>query len=392
MSFHSEKFLLSPELQEFREVLRKFFVSKFPSELLRKNVLDPHAGQNEATRKFQSELWRQLIELGASAAGVPEELGGLGFGPQASAIVLEESARCLTPLPIFEMIAYGITPLLVLGNDSAKSTMLGQMVEGTLRVSGALQGLLSLVVADDISTTTLPDAKQLKDRKFHLKGACALVPSIRDVSGFFVAAKLGGKKGIGLFYVQLSDVPATAITFEPTFDLIRPFYRIDLKNTVATNVGRDILATADWQVFLDQLMLFVVAELVGVADKALGMTVDYVKTRNQFGQPIGSFQAVQHMLANMYLSLQELLSLNRFAAWSATNDPEQFHLAAISAISYASDAVPNIIERCIQLHGGIGFTFEYDLHLYLRRAQMLSRLFPTVSELYGRLGELALET
>ena len=141
-----------------------------------------------------------------------------------------------------------------------------------------------------------------------------------------------------------------------------------------------------WFIFITAC-IFAVSELCAVAAKVLEMTLEYVKIRKQFGKAIGSFQAIQHRLAEMCLLSEQAISLNRFAVWCLDNDSQQFPQAALGAKGFASEFVPQLIEMAIQVHGGIGFTYEYDLHLYLRRALMLSETYISKSKSYQQLAE-----
>ena len=118
------------------------------------------------------------------------------------------------------------------------------------------------------------------------------------------------------------------------------------------------------------------AELTGICEAVVGRTVDYVKTRKQFDQPIGAFQAVQHKLADLHLDAESASALVSFAGWAADFSKDQFSLASTSALAHALEAAPRVVETAIQLHGGIGFTWEFDLHLYLRRVRSYSALYP----------------
>ena len=145
------------------------------------------------------------------------------------------------------------------------------------------------------------------------------------------------------------------------------------------------LGKVDATILNHRISVLACAELIGVSRRALELTVDYVSTRKQFGAPIGSFQAIQHKLADVLLSIDSAEALTRFAAWSADHDSRQFVELATAAKGYCSDVLPRAIESTLQAHGGIGFTYEYDLHLYLRRAQMAASLFGTADERYQKL-------
>ncbi len=370
-------FLLSPDLAEFDEVLGKFFAEEFPAGSVRGAMLD-QMGARGALSGFEVEKWKKIVELGALVAGLPEDASGLGFGLLAFEILLTKSAAALSSLPLFETLALGALPILALGSEGAKSELLPRIGAGELRLTGPLLGTLSKVV------TT-------KDPKLGvtLAGEMAFVPSFALADALVVIARDSKGQAPGLFLV---DKQATGIIAESiaTLDLIRSFSKIKLENVPAKLLSQGALAAEALAELREQVAVLIAAELVGVSSRALEMTVDYVKTRQQFGKPIGTFQAIQHQLADMHLGLEQMAKLVRFAAACSATDKSQFHSAAIAAKGFASELAPKIIEGAIQAHGGIGFTYEYDLHLYLRRAQVLSALAGDAREMFRMLGEIGI--
>ncbi len=353
-------FLLSDDLKEFREVLRKFFDSEISSTKMRASI------------NRDEQLWGSIAELGALMAAVPEEYDGLSFGSIASQVVIEESARRLCPVPLFETLTQGIAPLTLLGNTEAAKDLLKKSATGEVILTGAFEGLWG---------NQLEAVAYKKDK---LTGVVDFVSSVEAVDKIIVPAT--SDKKLALYAVDVADV---SFEKKETFDVIRSYYSVTFKDSPATLLSDSDVSPEDLQTLLDVMQVHAVAEMVGALDFVLELTVEYVKTRQQFGKPIGSFQAIQHKLADIYLVLQEVQSLGRFAAWCIDEDREQLAEAAASAKAYASETVPEAIESALQAHGGIGFTYEYDLHLFLRRAKMLSVLFGEKDTQYLRLSEKA---
>lgn len=374
-------FLLSDELKEFRLVLKKFLAGEISSEFLRKRLLNVE-GRSSSFGEEEALLWTKLVELGALCAGVPEEYSGLGFGSLACQVVIEESARVLLPLPIFETLALGFMPLVCLATQKHKNEMIGRIALGELRVTGAFEALGCNVTASASG----------KDGGYLLSGSAKLVPSIHQADILLVPATVEEKNNDEprLFLVK-TDSSDISIRKQPTFDLLRSYAEVQFQKSTATLISDEKVSSDDWQQLNRHISVLAVGELVGVGLKVLSMTIEYVKTREQFNRPIGSFQAIQHKISDMHTKLEQAQTLARFAAWTADADKSQFPQAASAAKAYASEVVPELIENSLQAHGGIGFTHEYDLHLYLRRAKVLAATFGGPADHYRRVGELLLE-
>ncbi len=377
-------FLLSPELIEFGSVLRKFFETNVDSRLLRAQF-EPAASHQNRTADLQ-QLWLRLSEIGALSAHLDEEYGGLNFGFTALHLILEESARVLAPLPLFETLVLGAVPIRILGNDESKRTLLTDIVAGKLRVTGAFGA--SFPCSPEKTTISAVSSTGNGSSEYVIDGQVGLVPSVEAVNGIIVPATVSHTGELALFLVSGSEVENGRITIErqQTFDLVRHFSQLTFSHCPAIKVSVTRGAAADWKLCRDIISAMAVAELTAAGEKVLEMTIAHTKTRNQFGRPIASFQAVAHRLADMKVELESAQALSRFAVWALEGSSAQAKDAIAASKGYASEQIPKLIESGLQAHGGIGFTHEYDLHLYLRRARMMSVLYGTSQEHYQVLG------
>jgi alkylation response protein AidB-like acyl-CoA dehydrogenase len=341
------EFLLSSELREYRETLARFFANEAP-------LKSSPAPKKQETSWNESEIniWNKFSELGAFAASVPvSETGtgltgsGLGLGLLSASLALEESGKVLFPLPLFENLALALPVLLSLPNNHQ---ILEEFAAGDLRISAP-------IIIDNetyYSNIELCNALLLNDNSL--------------------------KK----------DLSTLEFSHFETFDLIRPLCKLSSKSSPPPE------KTVNHTIHHQQAVL-ISSELIGVGRAVLDLTLDYVKTRKQFDRPIGGFQAIQHKLADIYTELEAAASLVRYAAWAADNsaletDKDRFKDAALAAKGYSSEVIPRLCEVALQLHGGIGFTFEYPLHLFLRRAQFLSAIGGSATECFKNLGETSL--
>lgn len=334
------KFLLPEELETFSKVLRDFFEKEFP---------DPTVG-------FEEGLWRKAVELGLLQAALPED----GFGFLGASLCVEEAARALVPLPIFETLALALFPALCASEGD--SELVEEITSGQVFFTGAFQELF---------TTEQEAAFDGKT----LQGELNLVPQAPLARKLLVPAKTAD--GLKLYLVE-----GVTSEIQETLDLIRPYGRVTLREQPARCLGSDM------ELIKDGIRVLVSSELTGLARYALNLTLDYVKMRKQFSRPVGSFQALQHALADASMRVEQAAALTRFAAWAVDHDPEQRVEAALATKAFASEHVPAVIESCIQAHGGIGFTYEYRLHLYLRRARVLAMTYGDDTSTYQRLAPL----
>ncbi len=336
-------FLLSTDLREFAEVLRKVFAEK------------------------EDKQWGKLSEVGAFSAALPETAGGLGLGNIAAAVVLEEAGRALSPLLVYEALAF----LGTLSGDGKRTEagekILAAAAEGKVQLTGALVGGCDVSVSGGAGVLTL-------------SGICARVAARAECAYILVPARAGNLTG--LFAVETAKL--TDVRRVETFDLKRTYGNVVLDAVPAELLIEDFSERS----FLLRTAVFASAELSGIAQRVVEMTNEYVKTRQQFGRPVGTFQAIQHKLADMHLRAEQAQSLTRFAAWALDSDPQQSEEAALAAKAFTGEFVPLLIEQSIQAHGGIGFTFEFELHHYLRRALVLAKGMMPPAECQELLGAI----
>ncbi|MBP9838363.1 MAG: acyl-CoA dehydrogenase [Proteobacteria bacterium] len=350
------EFLLSTDLIEYSQILRKYFSEKYTFEVLKKYIANGHTFTDK-----EKKNWQDLAELGCFSTFIAESQGGLGLGALSLAVTIEEAARVLCPLPIFETLVLGALPLSLYLNEKELSRFLPKIISGETIFTGSLSSNLNI------------------SNKKGLNAEVTLIPNLEIADNLLLTAKSG------LFYINkesLSTLEKEEIT---TFDLSSKYFQINFKEYTKFEVLADKI---DLNLFYHQAIVFSSVALSAIAKKVLEMTVEYVKTRKQYGKTIGSFQAIQHKLAEMSVLVEQSLSLSRVAAWCIDNDTQQLQRTALSAKSFASENTIKVIEMAIQAHGGIGFTYEYELHYYLRKAQVLANSFTRTEDNYEKLAEL----
>lgn len=331
----------SQEKREFQDSLRSFLSEKITSTYLRSRI---------TAKASDPELWHAINELGLNEYF--SDLEGTNLGVHDLALVALESGRALLPEELSCRILTGpvLEKMLALSKPAISPTIIETVKKaGYGSITVAAEG--ELKVASTASGVTLSGHLPVAISACESELLIVLCENTRR--GFVLSAK-GGPQ------IERTD----------SLDETLRLSQVSLANTVASEMPQDIASK-----LLGMLYTIRACELAGVVAKAVEMTSSYVKTRKQYGVPIGGFQAVQHKLADMQLQAEAMRALSNFAAWSADNSPEQFSLASLSALLYAVEQAPLCLEAAVQLHGGIGFTYEFDLHLYLRRAKALSMIF-----------------
>ncbi|MEU6379356.1 acyl-CoA dehydrogenase family protein [Streptomyces sp. NPDC046909] len=320
------------------------------------------------TRNESMAAWRPLTEqIGVAGLAVPEEYGGAGGGALEIHVVMEELGRCLSPVPFLGSSVLATQTLLASGDEAACATLLPSLAEGrtTATVAWAEHGTWDPATLRAQAVRGADDEWRITGTKEHvLDGATAGV--------LLVAARTDA--GVSLFRV---DTDEAGVHREPlvTMDQTRAQARIRLDNAPGRLVGEDGQAERALWHALDLACVALAAEQVGAAERCLELTVAYAKERVQFGRPIGSFQAVKHRLADMYVLVEGARSAALGAAVAALGDPSE--LARLSAVakSACSEAFSAVAAETIQLHGGIGITWEHDAHRYFKRAHGSAQLF-----------------
>jgi acyl-CoA dehydrogenase len=352
-----------------RETVRRFVQERCPIRYVR-SMLDDPRGTTDA-------VWSELVELGLTKILVPEEHGGLGLGYREMGIVLEELGRGLYPGPFVSSALGAVAALSVIATNDEQAALLPHLADGS-RV-GAL-ALFEPEIRYDWQQVRTQALR--KGTEWRLSGA-KLVPDGAAADLLLVTARVGDQ--IGLFAVEAAH---TVIAPLITVDGTRKLAEVALHATPARRIGEGDVSSALADV-VDRLLVGYVVDAVGAADHALDLATDYAKVRRQFDRPIGSFQAVQHLLADMLRNV-ELARSGVYAALRLAdgNDRVAFHRAATVAKAFASDALYRVTADAIQVFGGIGFTWEHDAHLYYKRAMSMQHAFggtPEFQDEYARL-------
>jgi alkylation response protein AidB-like acyl-CoA dehydrogenase len=347
-------FAFSDEQEELRTAVRRFLEQKSPESEVRR-LMDTEDGYDPA-------VWSQMAEqLGLQSLTIPEEFGGSGFTYVELTVVLEEMGAALLCAPFFSTVALGANALLTSGDDQAKKNYLPGIASG--------ETIATLAITEDngkwdfsgieLAATKSGDGWVLNGHKmFVIDGHVANL--------IVVAARTDA--GVTLFAVP-GDAAGLTRTSLPTMDQTRKQARLEFANTPATLVGTDGGAEPGLSKTLDLAAVALAAEQVGGAQRVLDASVEYAKTRIQFGRPIGSFQAIKHKCADMLLEVESAKSAAYYAAWAAAEDSDELPVVASLAKSYCSEAYFHCAAENIQIHGGIGFTWEHPAHLYFKRAK-----------------------
>jgi alkylation response protein AidB-like acyl-CoA dehydrogenase len=361
--------LFSPEQDELRDSVCRFLADKAPMTAVRAYV-DGGA--------YDDALYAAMAgQLGLTGLAVPEKFGGAGYSVVELGIVLEEMGRALTPSPYFATAGLAVPALLATDDDAAKAALLPGLADGSVTATLALAELDGRWDLEALATTASSSADG-----WTLDGTKAYVVDGHTADLLLVAAR--SSAGVGLYAVEAT---ASGLTREhtPSLDLTRSLATVTLAKTPARLVGEADGAAALAEA-LDVVAVALAHEQVGGAARCLEMAVDYAKVRVQFGRPIGSFQAIKHMCAEVLLEVE---SARAAAYWSASElDSDEATLAAAMAQAYCSETYTHAAEANVQVHGGIGYTWEHDAHLYLRRAKSSELLFGTPGSYRDRLATL----
>lgn len=299
----------------------------------------------ETPERWDRDLWAAMVDQGWLGIAVPEAEGGVGYGPVELAVLLEEIGRHVAPAPFLPTVI-----ALEAFRREGDVRAVERVLAGDLRVCIAWSRNPAAVTAEAVG------------REWVLTGRPDPVPfgSVADIA-LVVATDTDGP---ALFGVDLDVMGRPSA--EPAMDLTRPVSWLQLDREPAWRIGGADTVDA----LLDRAATATALEMLGGASRALELAVDYAKERVQFGRPIGSFQAVKHRCADMLVDVEGMRSTSYWAAWClAADDPDQ-SIAASTAKTWASDASKRVMAGSLQVHGGIGFTWEHDLHLFMKRAQL----------------------
>ena len=325
-------FGLNDEQREIQSTAREFLADRFRPEVVRELA---------ESRSYDDDLWRQIAELGWPGIAIAEEDGGQGLGLVELALVAEQAGYAVAPTPL--MSTWNAALFLSEGSDEQRGRWLPGIASG------------------------------------ETVGAAALGPReteiVSDAGGAVVLVLSGGEDAARI--VEPADARIEPLDL---VDTTRRYFRVSADDGEA--IPGDVAAAAD------RALVALAAELVGVAQRALDMAVAYAKEREQFGRPIGAYQAVSHRCAEMLYDVEESRSLTYYAAWCAGAEPDSLPLASSMAKARASDAARHVTAAALQVFGGIGFTWEHDIHFLLKRARVSAELLGTARQHRDRVASL----
>jgi alkylation response protein AidB-like acyl-CoA dehydrogenase len=346
-------FDFSDEQKQLRDEARKFLTEKSPPKAVRA-VLDGKA-------PYDRELWRGLAEMGFLGVAIPESYGGAGAGHLELCVIAEEMGRALAPVPFSSTVYLAAEALLIAGSEAQKQKWLSKIAKG--------EAIGTLALFEGKGNPS-PQAIKLAASGNALTGVKVPVAdgAIADFAIVVAGTGSGGRESdITLYLVELKGdgIETKALS---NLDPTRGQAEITFKNAKAEPLGR---TGEGWSILaqvLDRAAVLMAFEQVGGADRALEMGRDYALDRIAFGRPIGSFQAVKHMLADMYVSATLARSNCYYGAWALSTNSSELPEAAAGARISATQAFQHCAKNNIQVHGGMGFTWEFDCHMFYRRA------------------------
>jgi alkylation response protein AidB-like acyl-CoA dehydrogenase len=345
-------FDFSEEQRSLGETVRRFLAEQAPIAYVRE-MYDDQRGTTD-------RVWRGLAELGVTGILVPEKFGGLGLGMVDMGVVVEEMGRAVHPGPFVSSAVAATAAVVNIADDSAQADLLPAMASGEHMATLALLEPASRYEWREPATRA-----DLSGSQWNLTGTKAHVTDGVAADLMLVVARAPG--GLGLFLAESGLYQAVA---EPVLDGSRKQASITFEATPARriDVGDSAAVTAGVARALDLVLIALVVDAVGAAQAALDICLEYARVREQFGRPIGSFQALQHMCVDMFRDIEMSRVLGYYGLWASdVADNVECHRAAVTAKGFASDALAKVGADAIQVHGGIGFTWEHDIHLYYKR-------------------------
>jgi alkylation response protein AidB-like acyl-CoA dehydrogenase len=355
-------FDFSDDQRAIKRTAHEFLAARYKPETVRALAADEQG--------FTDEQWRELVELGWQGVVVPEDDGGLGLGAVELVVIQEEMGYALAPSPFFSNTCAALL-LVAAGTDEHRARWLEPLARGELR------GTLAVW---DANAGWAPDHSEVEASGNNVLTATKIAVPDAASADFVIVSGADGSH----YLVDTSDAEIVA---EKPLDPTRKLYTVMFDGAPAEPLAHhepERIAHA-----YATIVTALAAENVGVAQRASEMAVEYAKDRKQFDRPIGSYQAVAHRCAQMALEVEGARSLSYWAAWALDHEPGVALRAASMAKAYASDAGFRVTASALQVHGGIGFTWEHDLHFYLKRAKANAHAFGDARWHRDRVAELA---
>ena len=351
-------FDFSDDQKLLQEQARKFLTDKCSRKLVR-SVLDNNKNQ------YSKELWQEVVNMGWTATAIPEEYGGLGLGMLELCVIAEELGRSLAPIPFSSSIYIFAEFLKAYGSENQKKQYLPKIASGELIGSFAFPETKGTPRTNNINSKVEND--KLSGKKLPVNDG-----QVADV--LIVAAnsdKNQDHNSLSLYIVETNQVGVEEKLLD-TLDPTRPSSQIEFSNVACSVLGEKGEGWSMIQNILNRAAVLFAFEQVGGAQVALDEAKKYSIERYAFGKPIGSFQALKHKMADMYVKNELAKSNAYYGAWALSTDSMELPVAAAGARVSATEAFHYASKENIQIHGGVGFTWEYDCHLFYRRSKLLS--------------------
>ncbi len=354
---------LNEDQIEIARQARKFCENESPIDFVR--------AMYEDERGFTDDLWSKIVEMGWTAMRIPEAHGGLDMDLMDLAVVMEEMGRAVVPGPFFSTVLLASEIIMEAGSDSQKTSYLSRMAEGEIRGSLALHEQESGADLSHIQMEARNDGEG-----FVLDGTKLFVPDAHSADFIVSAARTKAGKdrteGVTLFLVDL-DADGVSVTLLPTMEGGRKLCAVEF---TGVSLSREAILGdlhKGWGPLsrvLQRAQVGLCAECIGGAQRAMEMATEYAKVRVQFDQPIGAYQSIKHRCAQMFVEVESGRSILYWAAWAQDHgDAREAALSASVAKAFCSEVYRNASASAIQVLGGTGFSWEHDIHLYLKRAK-----------------------
>ncbi len=346
-------FDFSDDQKALRDQARKVLSEKGGPKSARAVLDDP-------ARSYDENLWKQVAELGWLGVSIPEEHGGLGLGRLELCVLAEEMGRAVAPIPFSSTLYFFAEALMLAGSETQKAALLPKIAAGEL---------IGCFATSEGPGAPSPASIQCKFENGALTGAKIPVTDGDIAHHAVVLAREGA--GVSLVLVDLTQKSVTRTKLK-TLDPTRGHAKLEFNGAKAERLGA---AGQGWELaeaVLDRAAALIAFEQVGGSHACLDMATEYAKSRYAFSRPIGSFQAIKHKLADMYVAIEVARSNAYYGAWALSTEAAELPLAAATARVAASDAYYLCAKENVQTHGGMGFTWEVDCHLFYRRAKLLA--------------------
>ena len=339
---------------------QKFLKEEARKFLEKENVLSRNRSVLESDSKTDQELWKKIVDLGWTGIRIPEEYDGHGLGHLELCVIAEELGRFLAPVPFSSSVYLFTEAIINFANDEIKQNILPKLVSGEVVGTLAVTEELMAPTKDNISLSCIDGV---------INGKKIAVPDVEIATHVVVVAKTNN--GISLQLVNLSSDGIT-IEHQENIDESRGHFSINFEDVQSDIIGDDMNGWNLFESIIDQAAVLFSYEQIGGSQAALDMAINYAQERYAFGRPIGSFQAIKHKLADMYIALTLAKSNCYYAAWALSTNSSDLPTASATARVSSTKAFQLCSKENIQTHGGNGFTWEYDCHMFYRRSKLLS--------------------